>query len=315
MDQVEGDLECRSRRGSSRASASTGLVAPISWRAASTASAPSSTSATSGPPVMKETSSPKNGLLGVLGVVLVGDRLVGLHQLQRGDAQPLALEAGDHLAGEAALEGVGLDQDQGAGGSDMVGASRVSGAGLVRSAARLGGRASSAGAGRARRRPRSRSPAVARRAAGARCAWSGRLPRTSTWMRRRASGCGRGLRSGGWPPARGASAPSALRGSSGTALPRLRGGGSSDAQLGLAVGADGPARVDRLAAGEARILEPVLAVGAAQVAALDRVLAVRAGLLGQLAHPQLGGLRSRARARGRPRGTPAGAGSCRRSCR
>ena len=41
--------------------ASTGLVAPISWRAAGTASAPSKTIATSGPPVMKETSSPKNG--------------------------------------------------------------------------------------------------------------------------------------------------------------------------------------------------------------------------------------------------------------
>ena len=41
--------------------ASTGLVAPISWRAALTASAPSSTIATRVPPVMKETSSPKNG--------------------------------------------------------------------------------------------------------------------------------------------------------------------------------------------------------------------------------------------------------------
>ena len=41
--------------------ASIGLVAPISWRAAGTASGPSRTIATSGPPVMKETSSPKNG--------------------------------------------------------------------------------------------------------------------------------------------------------------------------------------------------------------------------------------------------------------
>ena len=42
--------------------ASTGLVAPISCRAAGTAfSGPSSTAATSGPPVMKLTSSPKKG--------------------------------------------------------------------------------------------------------------------------------------------------------------------------------------------------------------------------------------------------------------
>ena len=42
--------------------ASSGLVAPITWRAALMASWPSSTSATSGPEVMKSTSSPKNGL-------------------------------------------------------------------------------------------------------------------------------------------------------------------------------------------------------------------------------------------------------------
>src|SRR4029077_12649970 len=41
------------------ASASSGFVAPISWRAATTALSPSSTIATSGPPVMNETSSPK----------------------------------------------------------------------------------------------------------------------------------------------------------------------------------------------------------------------------------------------------------------
>ena len=42
--------------------ASSGLVAPITWRAAFTACSPSSTIATSGPDVMKETSSSKNGL-------------------------------------------------------------------------------------------------------------------------------------------------------------------------------------------------------------------------------------------------------------
>ena len=42
--------------------ASSGFVAPITWRAEGTACSPSSTIATSGPEVMKETSSPKNGL-------------------------------------------------------------------------------------------------------------------------------------------------------------------------------------------------------------------------------------------------------------
>ena len=55
--------------------ASSGLVAPITWRAALTASSPSSTSATSGPEVMNSTSSPKNGLPVVLGVVLLGQVL------------------------------------------------------------------------------------------------------------------------------------------------------------------------------------------------------------------------------------------------
>ena len=41
--------------------ASSGLVAPITWRAALIASSPSSTSATIGPEVMNSTSSPKNG--------------------------------------------------------------------------------------------------------------------------------------------------------------------------------------------------------------------------------------------------------------
>ena len=91
---------------------SSGSVAPITWRAAVTASWPSSTIATSGPPVMKSTSSPKNGLLGVLGVVLLGELAAGRHVLERDDSQALALEAGDHLAGESAGEGVGLYQDQ-----------------------------------------------------------------------------------------------------------------------------------------------------------------------------------------------------------
>ena len=42
--------------------ASSGLVAPITWRAARIASSPSKTSAMIGPEVMNSTSSPKNGL-------------------------------------------------------------------------------------------------------------------------------------------------------------------------------------------------------------------------------------------------------------
>ncbi len=42
--------------------ASSGFVAPITWRAALMASSPSRTIATSGPEVMNSTSSPKKGL-------------------------------------------------------------------------------------------------------------------------------------------------------------------------------------------------------------------------------------------------------------
>jgi hypothetical protein len=61
------------------------------------------------------------------------------------------------------------------------------------------------------------------------------------------------------------------------------------AQGGLAVRAEAPARVDRLAAGRAGILETALAVRAAQVVLLHRVLAVGAGLLAQLTDAQLSG--------------------------
>src|SRR3954447_15590306 len=61
------------------------------------------------------------------------------------------------------------------------------------------------------------------------------------------------------------------------------------AKFGLAVGTEAPARVDRFAAGRARVLQPLLAVRAAQVVPLDRVFAVRAALLAQLPHPQLRG--------------------------
>ena len=92
--------------------ASSGLVAPITWRAALMASSPSSTSATIGPEVMKVTSSPKNGRSVVLGVVLLGQVLGHGHVLGRDDLQALALEARDDLPGQAARERVRLDKDQ-----------------------------------------------------------------------------------------------------------------------------------------------------------------------------------------------------------
>src|SRR5690349_12147398 len=49
----------------------------------------------------------------VLGVVALGEVLVHRHVLQRDDAQALALEAGDDLAGQPARERVRLDQDEG----------------------------------------------------------------------------------------------------------------------------------------------------------------------------------------------------------
>src|SRR4051794_4782882 len=49
----------------------------------------------------------------VLGVVLPGRRLVQRRVRQRDDAQPLALEAGEDLAGQPARQRIRLDQDQG----------------------------------------------------------------------------------------------------------------------------------------------------------------------------------------------------------
>jgi len=70
------------------------LVAPITCRAAATASGPSITIATSGPWVMNSTSVAEEWLLSVLLVVNAGELLVDLHLLQRHQPQALALEAG-----------------------------------------------------------------------------------------------------------------------------------------------------------------------------------------------------------------------------
>ena len=63
---------------------------------------------------MNSTSSPKNGLLGVLGVVLLGGRAVKRAQLERDKGEALALQPGDDLAHQAPANAIGFDQDQGA---------------------------------------------------------------------------------------------------------------------------------------------------------------------------------------------------------
>ena len=199
MHEVERHLESRSRRGSIPARPRSGLVAPITERAAGTASSPSSTIATSGPRVMNSISSGKNGLLACSCVVLLGEVAVDLHQLQRGDPQALALEAGDHLAGQAALEGVGLHEDQ---GPDTCAGRLSVGRWLRRrSAAGFGGGSSRlVEAARARARSRSVAPDRARRRR-ARCAprqplgralgARARAPRCAGATRDRRRRCGR----------------------------------------------------------------------------------------------------------------------------
>ena len=98
--------------------ASRGLVAPMRVRTTCQVSGPPSTTiATSGLRVMNDTRSPKNGLLAVLVVVAAGEVGVDGAQLERDDREALALEAADDLADEAALDGVGLAEDEGAGRS------------------------------------------------------------------------------------------------------------------------------------------------------------------------------------------------------
>src|SRR5439155_12978715 len=53
------------------------------------------------------------GLALVDGVVLLGQRAARLDQLQAGQAQPLLLEALEDGPGQAALQAVGLQQDEG----------------------------------------------------------------------------------------------------------------------------------------------------------------------------------------------------------
>ena len=92
-------------------------------------------------------------------------------------------------------------------------------------------------------------------------------------------------------------------------------GGGRCSDLRLAVRANLPARIERLAAHRAGLLQLAHAVRAAQEVLLDLVVAMRAerGSRARRAAPRRPA--SRARARVRPRGTRAAARSCRRSCR
>ena len=92
----------------------TGSVAPARARNASTARGPSSTIATSGPRGDELDQLAEERLLRVLGVVRLGGVDVQGAQVHRHDLEALALDAGDHVADEAARHPVGLDQDKSA---------------------------------------------------------------------------------------------------------------------------------------------------------------------------------------------------------
>ena len=94
--------------------ASSGFVAPMSWRAALTASWPSRTSGDERAAGDEVHELAEERPLGVLGVVRLGRVARRDEVLEGDDLQALALEAGDDLAGEAPREGVGLDEDEGA---------------------------------------------------------------------------------------------------------------------------------------------------------------------------------------------------------
>ena len=92
--------------------ASSGSVAPITWRAARTASRPLQHHRHDRARGDEVDQLAEERSLGMLGVVAFGQRPLDGHVPQRDDAQALALEAGDDLAAQASREGVGLDKDQ-----------------------------------------------------------------------------------------------------------------------------------------------------------------------------------------------------------
>ena len=201
MHHVLADLD-REVAANRAGAASSGFVAPITWRAALTASWPSSTIATSGPEVMNRQARRRTACRRARRSA-AWRSLVELHLLQRHDPQALALEAGDDLAGQAARERVRLDQDQGPVHLAVPPSFRVQSKRL--------GRVSSGAGGSAQRRLR--------------------RPRPATPGRRRA--------------AAGAAAAARI-------APR---------DLGLAVGADRPVRLERRLHSRARLLELAQALG------------------------------------------------------
>ena len=86
-----------------------GSVAPIMSRLRATAFSPSSTCTTTGPEIMKLTSSRKNGRASMHGVERLGLRLGQMQALLRDDAQAGGLEHGVDLAGEVPPGRVRLD--------------------------------------------------------------------------------------------------------------------------------------------------------------------------------------------------------------
>ncbi len=223
-------------------------------------------------------------LLGVLGVVLVCGRLVGGDELQRLDSKAFALEAGEDLAREGALESVGLDEDQGSGhaktrflfskvdvGRRGAGPENLEGA-SCRSALRAAAAARSSCA-----KPTGGAPpsGCSKTRASPDAAWPWPSPRARLALSDAERETGRVARVG----------RDAVR------LPLRVGEGSGSARrVGVSQYGQRLQRgIDRLAARLAWILDARSAVGAAQVGALDRVLAVRAGVLLELPYAKLRG--------------------------
>ncbi len=94
--------------------ASAGFVGPIRVRTIDqTPGGPPTTITTAGERVMNSTSSPKNGFSDVLRVVRPRRLLVDLAQLARDQLEAFAFQPSDDLSDKAALDGIGLTDDEG----------------------------------------------------------------------------------------------------------------------------------------------------------------------------------------------------------
>ncbi len=92
---------------------STGSVPPAIWRNAAMARGPSRMAATTGPEVMNSSSDAEEGLALVFGVVLAGEIVVDVLELEGRDAQAFAFDPAENLSDQLALNAVGLDQRKG----------------------------------------------------------------------------------------------------------------------------------------------------------------------------------------------------------